>query len=918
MIPTVIKVFLSDDPSSVVEVPITPNTTALDVIDCCKEPGETNCHLAELWRGKERFVSLSEKPFTILQQWGSHAQEVRFCLRHFVSNDAHNSAPGNWAAGDAFNHQGVPGTADGGLVGMNKLDMTLSELKEIAQRQQQQIEQQQHTLVGKEQRLRFLKQQMQQHQAAIGENEKLRRLREKAEAQEAKLKKIRALRGKVEQQRYQNSNISSELEAVRSLFEEKQKELVLINKVHDLTLQLDELRKGFQPGNPSHTVADNMDKLKKEMTILYRMNEEQHKRLNDQRLVLKKRNEDANDLDRRIEELTNRLKQKKMMANGYSGDFYNDGFNSQSPNMKMHTIVAAVEPLVQQSDPKLADGSNMNNNFNPNIQPGKGIINRSPNKPIIRRQPDGHFDPTVTKSYTEDDALTSQSKQNRFIRPQSAMAQLFPESPQPSTSESLTAKVRPMFSKNQPNQLSPNTTNSGYYVLNTSENQSPKPTPSAGINIFAYKQPSSPALETNYSQSNITVLPSGNIKYMHTPVGHPPPPYPNNMNDNQAHANGGTSSQDKTIASEKPIRVDIEALRRKFAHAPRPLKKRSSITEPERPQGPNISKCLYDQLYKKADTLFYRPNVDLQRSTPPPAYVDPNFKNKVTEKVDDKSNVAQEGNNEKKEGLFVDFQLNKEVNAGNSRQLETLQEKESNDEDEEPRFKPSTAIATKGILKPLNAVSKGPNRRIRFDPLALLLDASLEGEFDLVKQIIDQVEDPSGANDEGITALHNAVCAGHFELVRFLVHYGCDINASDTDGWTPLHCAASCNNLAMARFLVENGACIFAATLSDGETAADKCEELDEGYTACSEYLYGTQDKLGVVRQGQVYSLYSYSPTNDDELEITDGELIAIIRKEDEHEREWWWGRLGENEGYVPRNLLGMWPRIKNKDYKVQ
>uniref|UniRef100_H2ZMA4 SH3 domain-containing protein n=1 Tax=Ciona savignyi TaxID=51511 RepID=H2ZMA4_CIOSA len=840
---TVIKVFLSDDPSSVVEVPITPNTTALDVIDCCKEPGETNCHLAELWRGKERFVSLSEKPFTILQQWGSHAQEVRFCLRHFVSNDAHNSAPGNWAAGDAFNHQGVPGTADGGLVGMNKLDMTLSELKEIAQRQQQQIEQQQHTLVGKEQ--------------------------------------------------------------------QKQKEL----NVHDLTLQLDELRKGFQPGNPSHTVADNvnssandgngnqdeMDKLKKEMTILYRMNEEQHKRLNDQRLVLKKRNEDANDLDRRIEELTNRLKQKKMMANGYSGDFYNDGFNSQSPNMKMHTIVAAVEPLVQQSDPKLADGSNMNNNFNPNIQPGKGIINRSPNKPIIRRQPDGHFDPTVTKSYTEDDALTSQSKQNRFIRPQSAMAQLFPESPQPSTSESLTAKVRPMFSKNQPNQLSPNTTNSGYYVLNTSENQSPKPTPSAGINIFAYKQPSSPALETNYSQSNITVLPSGNIKYMHTPVGHPPPPYPNNMNDNQAHANGGTSSQDKTIASEKPIRVDIEALRRKFAHAPRPLKKRSSITEPERPQGPNISKCLYDQLYKKADTLFYRPNVDLQRSTPPPAYVDPNFKNKVTEKVDDKSNVAQEGNNEKKEGLFVDFQLNKEVNA-----------------DEEPRFKPSTAIATKGILKPLNAVSKGPNRRIRFDPLALLLDASLEGEFDLVKQIIDQVEDPSGANDEGITALHNAVCAGHFELVRFLVHYGCDINASDTDGWTPLHCAASCNNLAMARFLVENGACIFAATLSDGETAADKCEELDEGYTACSEYLYGTQDKLGVVRQGQVYSLYSYSPTNDDELEITDGELIAIIRKEDEHEREWWWGRLGENEGYVPRNLLGMWPRIKNKDYKVQ
>ena len=76
------------------------------------------------------------------------------------------------------------------------------------------------------------------------------------------------------------------------------------------------------------------------------------------------------------------------------------------------------------------------------------------------------------------------------------------------------------------------------------------------------------------------------------------------------------------------------------------------------------------------------------------------------------------------------------------------------------------------LFRPLDAESKGPNRHIRFDPLALLLDASLEGEFDLVKEIIDQVADSSGANDEGITALHNAVCAGHFDLVKFLVHYG--------------------------------------------------------------------------------------------------------------------------------------------------
>lgn len=57
-------------------------------------------------------------------------------------------------------------------------------------------------------------------------------------------------------------------------------------------------------------------------------------------------------------------------------------------------------------------------------------------------------------------------------------------------------------------------------------------------------------------------------------------------------------------------------------------------------------------------------------------------------------------------------------------------------------------------------------RRVSFDPLALLLDASLEGELELVKKTAMQVANPSAANDEGITALHNAICAGHFDIVK--------------------------------------------------------------------------------------------------------------------------------------------------------
>ncbi|RZB39066.1 apoptosis-stimulating of p53 protein 1, partial [Asbolus verrucosus] len=206
------------------------------------------------------------------------------------------------------------------------------------------------------------------------------------------------------------------------------------------------------------------------------------------------------------------------------------------------------------------------------------------------------------------------------------------------------------------------------------------------------------------------------------------------------------------------------------------------------------------------------------------------------------------------------------------------------------------------------------SRRVSFDPLALLLDASLEGELELVKKTATQVTNPSAANDEGITALHNAICAGHLEIVKYLVGFGCDVNAQDSDGWTPLHCAASCNNVAMVKFLVEHGACIFATTLSDHETAAEKCEEDEEGFDGCSEYLYSVQEKLGILSGGVVYAVFDYTAQQPDELSFKAGQQLTVLRKGDENEREWWWSKLGDKEGYVPRNLLGLYPRVNRSE----
>lgn len=133
-------------------------------------------------------------------------------------------------------------------------------------------------------------------------------------------------------------------------------------------------------------------------------------------------------------------------------------------------------------------------------------------------------------------------------------------------------------------------------------------------------------------------------------------------------------------------------------------------------------------------------------------------------------------------------------------------------------------------LKKPGSERTGHGLRVKFNPLALLLDASLEGEFDLVQRIIyevpfsfylphtpcstfcictklgrnflrvscsffsvivfsmcfwlhNQVHNPSTPNDEGITPLHNAVCAGHHHIVKFLLDFGVNVNAADSDGW---------------------------------------------------------------------------------------------------------------------------------------
>ncbi|CAL8094926.1 unnamed protein product [Calicophoron daubneyi] len=212
---------------------------------------------------------------------------------------------------------------------------------------------------------------------------------------------------------------------------------------------------------------------------------------------------------------------------------------------------------------------------------------------------------------------------------------------------------------------------------------------------------------------------------------------------------------------------------------------------------------------------------------------------------------------------------------------------------------------------------------VRFHPLALLLDAALEGDLDLVKKTASEVSDVSEPNDEGITALHNAVCAGRMDIADFLVRTaGADVNAGDTDGWTPLHCAASCGNVPLARLLVEHGASLHARTFSDQETPLEKCDQGDEE-AECEEYLYFQQERLGSAASGRVYALFPRgleaagpgSPDahiEPDELAVWPNEPLTIIDREPLGETEWMLAEKSDGtRGLIPRSHISCYPLIR-------
>uniref|UniRef100_A0A671VG25 Tumor protein p53 binding protein, 2b n=1 Tax=Sparus aurata TaxID=8175 RepID=A0A671VG25_SPAAU len=979
-----LTVYLSNNDQHFSEVPITPETLCRDVVELCKEPGEGDCYLAEMWRGSERVVGDGERMMEVLQRWGQQRGEVRYLLHH----------------------QRAPGRESGERA--PRLDVTLSDLQDLAARQQQQIDAQQQLLASKEQRLRYLKlqDQRQQQQQEVSEQERLRQLRENAQNQEAKLRRVRALRGQVEQKRLSNSKLVEEIEQMTGLFQQKQRELlVAVSRVDKLSDQLEALRSNRlehplpPPHHHSTSSTAELERLYQELQLRNKLNQDQSGRLQQQRDSLNKRNLEVAAMDRRLAELRQRLwKKKAALQQKENLPVAPDG---APPQHGVVSRVAAVGPYIQSSSttssqgppvparqevlvkPAYPDGTATlpmpDSSLKPPPRPAKPASGFTASKtsklsdwssPFSESGGGYSHASTLPRMSSLSGHSSGQSRLHFGYREAShasgkglskmAVPPPVPSKPKPFSSSgpptfskppystgTFPGKVRPVgghlrapgvLSSHShtlplPNkQESPPAAAIRPYTPDLSEAAPPtmlqKPQTLAASSIYSmYTQQATPG--KGYQPGGQGTLPRSQPRVYGKPVlpasgGHQSAASDGGVMysgccvsdgseaDNSCLGNGeGVGAETAERGTPRPLSptkllpflsnphrnpsdADLEALRRRLHHAPRPLKKRSSITEPEGPAGPNIQKLLYQKT-----TLAAMETIPMESAGPAGTrHEDGAGAADVTFRVDDNTGAGyHQPLAESPEDSLTPPPLPPRSpipDPASCRSLPPpLEDKDEEEEEEEvcrstsgpqdyfadefPPYPPppyptcseaeqgddvinlqppevtgqvTAPPGKKSILRKVGSERIDHSMRVKFNPLALLLDSSLEGEYDLVQRVIYDVDDPSMPNDEGITALHNAVCAGHTEIVKFLVQYGVNANAADSDGWTPLHCAASCNNVQVCKFLVESGAAVFATTYSDMQTAADKCEEMEEGYAQCSQFLYGeTKRKAATIEK---------------------------------------------------------------------
>ncbi|NEO22997.1 MAG: ankyrin repeat domain-containing protein [Moorea sp. SIO4G2] len=87
-----------------------------------------------------------------------------------------------------------------------------------------------------------------------------------------------------------------------------------------------------------------------------------------------------------------------------------------------------------------------------------------------------------------------------------------------------------------------------------------------------------------------------------------------------------------------------------------------------------------------------------------------------------------------------------------------------------------------------------------------LLQASKDGDLEVVKSLVAQGADVNVKDKENATALMRSVSRNYREIVEFLIEKGADVNAINDWDYTPLKYAIKLNLKEIQQILRDSGA----------------------------------------------------------------------------------------------------------------
>ena len=95
----------------------------------------------------------------------------------------------------------------------------------------------------------------------------------------------------------------------------------------------------------------------------------------------------------------------------------------------------------------------------------------------------------------------------------------------------------------------------------------------------------------------------------------------------------------------------------------------------------------------------------------------------------------------------------------------------------------------------------------------------MRGDLDALRALLKQGADVSGAQGDGMSALHHAAERGDAEMTEMLVYAGANVSAMTRIGqYTPLHLASQAGSAAVVQALLKAGADVTARTTTTGVT----------------------------------------------------------------------------------------------------